>query len=525
MISRLRYCLIVFIMPMCFTPAMAQYGVKVETMMAAGSEGHLPKWLSANRYGKISNRNTNGYFLLGGSWHRPLIKKDSARIKDQFQAEFLARDPLSTSYFHQLSYKLSYGKLDFQVGRWEHTIGGEGSSTGSLAQSQNIRPIPKVGFTLNYWAVPGTNNLIEIKGGYHHGWLEKNRAIENPFLHEKYGFIRIGDKKKWPVTFWAGGTHFALWGGTDPGGLPLQNDLEAWYRVNFGTGQRFTEEDSLSGLYGEILNAVGSHLGTVEVGGEIKLKGQTFLWNYQKLWEDRSGLNRLDNRDGALSLSWRGKPKKLFERVSFEYVSTLFQGGPGLPDSVAGQSNFGYAYGGRDDYYNNYIYRSGWTYQDRVIGSPLMMTTQEARQLFGDVEDYGVDIFNNRLVSYSLRFSGLLRELRTKADPENPARPWSLFHFTHMSYKFLASYTRNSGTYAGLNGGRSRWGSRDPDFDNSAYPFLTVQEQWHFLLETTLKSRNFPYLTYTLAGALDTGDFGTNYGVLMGVKSDFSVWK
>jgi len=58
-------------------------------------------------------------------------------------------------------------------------------------------------------------------------------------------------------------------------------------------------------------------------------------------------------------------------------LSTTWQSGPGLPDTIFGE-NHGYRYGGRDDYYNHYLYKEGWTYNGRVLGTPLFTTRQKA---------------------------------------------------------------------------------------------------------------------------------------------------
>ena len=66
----------------------------------------------------------------------------------------------------------------------------------------------------------------------------------------------------------------------------------------------------------------------------------------------------------------------MIDKVYFEYLQTKWQSGPGVPDAIGtvttSEENQGYKFGGRDDYYNNWLYRSGWTYNGKIFKQPFV---------------------------------------------------------------------------------------------------------------------------------------------------------
>ena len=119
--------------------------------------------------------------------------------------------------------------------------------------------------------------------------------------------------------------------------------------------------------------------------------------------------------------------------------------------------------GGNDNYFNNGEYRSGWTYYGRTIGLPLITPVAP------DADGIVLGVNNNRLTAHHFGIGGKIARV--------------------LPYKFMATYSRNFGTY-----GR---------------PFAKRLDQVSLALETTL-----PRLGKKVPLSLSLGlygDFGELY--------------
>ncbi len=241
----------------------------------------------------------------------------------------------------------------------------------------------------------------------------------------------------------------------------------------------------------------------MEFGFDIKLTEYDFHLYYQKPWEDLSGISGgFIDPDRLLGLRVDFKQQKIISKILYEYIYTKWQSGPGIPDSSPSypteEDNYGYPFGGRDDYYNNYIYYDGWTYHDMIIGTPLFYTQARARNFIPDLsDDYG-NIVNNRVVGHHFGLQG---------------------GYKILNYRLIGTYTRNYGTYAGANKGRFNWASmEDPDFD---YEFDPPLDQFYFLMDTQWK------INENISGIFqigyDTGDIYDNLGFHLGIRYSKNV--
>ena len=173
-------------------------------------------------------------------------------------------------------------------------------------------------------------------------------------------------------------------------------------------------------------------------------------------------------------------------------MRSTIQGGPGLPDEFPpGVNNFGYPFGGRDDIYNNFLYRDGWTNFDRTIGSPLFIDRALSEFYFGLIPDYEVAIVNNRINSLHIGLSGQYKDI---------------------DFRFLSTFTKNFGTYAGLYEGRFAWNGiqTNPNFE---YTFLEPLKQAYFLLEVASQPFKNKDIDVTMSMAYDRGEITDNLGV------------
>ncbi len=440
-----------------------------ELGVRAATAGRLPFWMAANQWGRFDPKSANGYLSLHGRWERQPRSWLAYELGGMLLAR-QAQDP--SAHFVEAYGRLRVGFLEAYFGRRREIVGTVDTllSSGSPNVSPNATPIPKiVARTLHYTNVPGTGGWVQFHGYWAHGWMRDVRQVEGAYLHQKYLYLRFGPGS-WRV--YAGLVHQAFWGGTsrDPriGRLPqgLDDYLRTVFALNAG-------EDA---PLGEQIYIQGDHFGTYDFG--FSLRGRRFeLLVYRHFfYEDRDGLKFKNPQDGLLGLSLRDREGGVIERIVYEFLYTKRQSGPIGPGPGRGGP------GGRDNYYNHYLYRTGWTHYGRTVGSPLMFAFEDrAQRLTRGVE-------NNRVLAHHLGLAGRL----TSA----------------LRYRLLATYSRNYGTYNG------RDVLQQP---GATYRFEPPPEQLSFLVMFDWQPDGRPLaVQVTLAG--DVGQlYPDNLGVALSV--------
>ena len=233
-------------------------------------------------------------------------------------------------------------------------------SSGSLLFSNNAHPIPRISIGLDRWTpIPGLYGYVEVKGGLTHGWLGDNSEVaKGTLLHHKYIGGRIGGKL--PVNISYEFHHAAQWGGYSTVYGDLGNDLSA-YKATFLAR-------SGGSMSNDQLNAQGNHLAFQQLALDVKGEGWKVSAYWQVIQEDgpieRIG-KTMNKPDGLWGISAVQSRWPFIEGVTYEFLNTTDQSGPF-------HDRDGVVFGGSDNYYTNSIYKQGWSYFGRIIGSPLL---------------------------------------------------------------------------------------------------------------------------------------------------------
>ncbi|MCE7995830.1 MAG: capsule assembly Wzi family protein [Roseivirga sp.] len=439
-----------------------------------------PLYLVSNNYGEVDEQDA---FFLGGELSYVKAMSHNFTISTGFSF----RNDLLSSHF----LKLSLHGIYFKAGRVKETIGGLNNdiSSGSMALSKNARPVPMIAVGLeDYLNVPYTAGYFQVKGSLSHRWLEENRYISNALLHGKTFYLRLNLDKLIGFKASSGVVHFAQYGGISPQGDKQPSGFSDYLRVFRGAGipnpNGTTQGES---------NGLGNHLGIIETLVEKRLGKHNVTINYQKPFDDEGGIQYISLTDYLFGIEWKLPEKNSWlEKVYVEWIQTKWQGGPGLPDPTdeipTREANFGYDFGQRDDTYNNWLYRSGWTYEGLVLGNPLFLTHDRTLNFLSPYPAHQTSIANNRIRSLHIGVKGAIK--------------------SGLSYRGLFTYTENFGTYAGIYDGRFSWNGvvTDPDFD---YPFKFGKVQKYMMLELT-HERPFKRVPLNLKLQL-AKDFGMLY--------------
>ena len=267
-----------------------------------------------------------------------------------------------TGYFSQLYAHVRLYIVDITAGIQPcyYGAGDAALSSGSLLFSNNAHPIPQIRIGFERWTpIPGLFGYAEVKGGLTHGWLADNSTtVQGTMLHHKFIGGRLGGKL--PVNISYEFHHAAQWGGYSTVYGDLGNDWSAYKATLFARSGGSMPNDQL--------NAQGNHLAFQQLALDVKGKGWKVSAYWQIIQEDGPirfigfGMN---NKDGLWGISVTQNHWRFIEGVTYEFLQTTDQSGPF-------HDRDGVVFGGADNYYNNSIYRQGWTYWGRMIGSPLL---------------------------------------------------------------------------------------------------------------------------------------------------------
>lgn len=358
---------------------------------------HLPFWLHTNQWGTVPKSGRGASLRAGwaGSYSLTGDKKNGLRFNGGIQAvQNITKE--QKFLLPEVYAGLSLGKFEIFAGRKRQTFGLADSTigSGSYAVSGNSMPHFRVQFGFfEYTSVPFTKGWLQFLATYSDGVMDKDRpVVQDLNLHQKQLYIRLGNPKGW-LRLYGGANHMAQWGGkspyfldeTKPADKQMPKTFDAYWDVV--TGHRGPQS---SNDQHDATNRIGNHLGTIDLGMEIRTYGADFFLYRQNIYEDGSLYSFINIADGLNGVRLKrkniyGAAIEIHEAV-VEFLYTKSQGGDiFIIDDPKRR--------GRDNYFNNYQVRDGWSYQARTIGTPFITPGVDTRHL-GQNFIYG-DAFSN----------------------------------------------------------------------------------------------------------------------------------
>ncbi|MFC2090913.1 capsule assembly Wzi family protein [Bacteroidota bacterium] len=401
--------------------------VEVYAGGAASTGETKPFWNVNNQYGKYSLDPFEG--IAGVK----LIAEDTSEtwFKVNYGLEIYDRLGKNNTFnIHQGYIQVATPYLTLWGGRKEDIIGNQDSllSIGSTVWSRNAMPMPKLVMeTPGYIDVPFTKGYLEISGALAHGWFEKDRYVTNAYMHHKHLHARVGGD--FFINASLGLIHFAQWGGTssNPNYGELPSDFTAFTKVFVAD----PGDSTSTPVQGEMINSLGNHLGSRDYRIDLKFERFKLALYYQTIFEDGTGLSKEFFKDNIKGITIKSNdPDRLVNHVVIEFLHSTFQSGPYHIISLKMKGN--------DNYFNNYVYRSGWTYQGMTLGTPLITSP-----IYNDSDDIGV--YNNRVMATYIGIGGQVKEIK---------------------YRMYITTSRNLGTFQS--------------------PINPIQNQFSWYLETTV---------------------------------------
>lgn len=331
----------------------------------AGTNNHLPFWLWANQLGRYDQNSSSIQDFELNAAHQYNFGTSDFSIEGKVNLNYLLTDENNfrvTELYGGLNWKF----LQLKVGAFTEVEIYEGLSAanGNLAYSRNAKPHPRLRIGLNQF-VPLFKNRLAIYGFFEEGLLNDVRYVMDTHLHNKAFYVRWGETSK--IQFTVGFQHFVMWAGTHP----KFGELQAWEAyIGYVRGSSGNEGALIYDQANILGNGYGAHL----------LKAHKV---YDKLSATLYISHPFDDGSGMLFDNWRdnlyglflsnNKDNTLLKGLLIEYYYTKHQGGSYHYKNYADGTRYeGKKWGnGLDNYYNHAIYRSGVTYHQMTMTSPL----------------------------------------------------------------------------------------------------------------------------------------------------------
>lgn len=465
----------------------------------AGSGDVAPLWFTANRNG-LSSANPNSGYLRAGiaygqhfnhGWHigagvdlAGAVNAPSKFIVQQAYADF------------------SWRCLNLSVGSKERTpflYKNPQLTSGWLVEGYNTRPIPQVRAEIaDYFTVPGTKGWFAFKGHIAYGrfvddrWqrdfsrASKQKYVEDVLYHSKALMLRFGNKDVFPLEAEVGmlmaaqfGGKCHRWNGKGEETVDVMpSSLKHYAKVFLA---RTGGEDTPGG---DQVNVEGNHVGSWNVGLNYYLGDWKFRVHYEHFFDDHSQMFFEYGRwkDGQLGIEVYLPENRVVSSLLWEGIATKDQTGPILYDGDARFEDAvfsGTQISAKDNYYNNYFYQS-WQHYGLNVGCPLLpgpLYNEESRSML---------LRSNRMRANHWGFEG------------DPSDKWH--------YRVLMSYALHWGTYD--------------------VPLDKVRNQFSSLYEATYSPRKLAGWSFSLAAAVDHGDYiGNSAGGMLTIRKEGVLWK
>lgn len=459
-----------------------------------GPNEFAPYYISALRYGKVtSGRGANLDLKI---WHDIDLSKrfsyafgvegvgrvgnkiDYQRYNATDETWYTHSTPISNVWLHQLFGTVKFRGVFLTAGLKEQgsALLNQRLSSGDLVESGNTRPIPgaRVGF-IDFQNIPFTKGWLQIQGeiGYY-------KSTDNTWQKDRYNyynyhittgwwynykrlFFRTKPSENFSVTFgmqaaaqFSGYVDYYRKGVITPQS-PVGHPLS--FRDFF---------DMLVPREGESY-VVGNHLGTWDINMRYRLRSGSEIKAYcQWLWEDGSGIGKLNGWDGLWGLEWKAAKRGPLCGAVLEGLTFMNQSGPIHYDydDFPGTNLLTNRATGADNYYNNAWY-NGYAIYGLGIGSPMFPSP--VRNTNGATTQY----VNNR-------FWGIHAAVEGDVIPS-------------LSYRLMANYRHYYGTMfvPAINQTHSVSGFLEATWRPQAIPGFTVSAQLGFDAGNSVYGENF----------------------------------
>lgn len=363
------------------------------------SSDESPFWFHSNQRGRVDESTNISTFASGLMTYE---LNENARFLVGagllYQEGYSDKLQLDESFF---GFENSWAEIHVGRKQRRELYRGLSASNENILWSLNARPLPGLSVkTLRpVYFLPKAG--LAFEAGLEEFFTDDDRFVPDTRIHHKsFNLIFSGIRN---FEFNVGLHHFVQWAGISPEFGKLPGSFDDYLRVvsGMGTGEEVGGGNEVNGL--------GNHLGSYIAGIKTSIGNYNINVIYNHLFEDGSGMRLGNTPDGRYGVFVEDKEAgKWIDAFMYEFYYTKHQ------------SYTSSGTDGKDNYFNNNLYRSGWTYKNRILGLPFITLDSERFR-----------VANNNVVAHHLGISGVA--------------------FSSHPYKLLTSYRQNYGAKGGGN--------------------------------------------------------------------------
>ena len=369
-----------------FSAPVIDYSAEVNLRGMASTGGRLPFWMYKNQRGRISEDADFSGWITGKALRftgpEAFVEVGAGILYQNGTNQQVVPDEL---YAH---FENSW--LRVTAGRKQRSslYGGLSASNENILWSLNARPLPGLQVGTNGPIFVAGENGVGFEASYNEYLLGKDRHLEDTRLHHKSFHLLYRTNNNFQIRL--GFQHFAHWGGSNP-----------------DTGEERPKE------FRDYLEAVTlrapsqNHLSSYEIN--LSKIFETFRLEllYNHIATDLTGRRLGNTPDGRYGIFYENLDQdRLINAVIYEYYYTQHQShtsSSGIPD----------------DYFNHWVYESGWAYKDHILGAPFFLYDKNEQK-----------VINNKFTAHHVGIRGQV----------------STF-FNVYPYELMLSFARNDGVY------------------------------------------------------------------------------
>ena len=402
--NNIRFLFLLYLIPFCSLKSQTKdVSYTIHSSAGLSSDTKLPFWLAANQYGSVPE---SDFSLLNTSIFKTYDAPDK-NFDISYKASatgFIAQENKLLLNELYLGIRFKNIVLDFGAKNDAVLWNNLSSSNGNIIKSINSRAMPGINIkTNNFITLPFAKSWLEFKGNFAHYLMNDTRFVDNTNLHHKSLHFKTMLSSTFGII--AGLDHYVQWGGNSPLFGPQPNSFNDYIKIVFGA------EGDDSATQNDQFNALGNHVGSYLLQFNYQGQKANYYFYYSHPFEDTSGREMTNWQDGLYGFFIDFKKQKAFVShllTEFTYTKTMSN----IPRSASGA----------DNYFNNSIYKSGWTYYGKTIGSAYFTPKQEDEN--GIIS--GVILGDNRFSAINIGANGF---------------------FKSVSYRLLLSHTTYHGWF------------------------------------------------------------------------------
>lgn len=330
---------------------------------------------------------------------------------------------------------------------------------GNVVYTGNARNLPGYSLYTDYIWFPGRRKVVAFKASFGDYLMADNRYVSYTRVHNQSLSMKFRVHRTVDLTF--GIETWSQWGGVSPVYGPQPGSFHDYLRIltysKGGSNALATDQE----------NALGNNVGRELIRVDWRSGAGTLVFQHDIPFDDGSGAGFQNFPDGVNTLSFAFSDRKGWVTdLLYEFVYTKCQSGPyhsrpAHDDELAKNPDKPfYTVGGADNYFNNSIYRSGWTYFGRTVGLPLFVTR------FPDSDGKVLGVSSNKVVAHHFGIGGMVAH--------------------KVPYRFLFTWSRHSGTPSGSAAESWRFSGNPSQFSMALEYELPAFRPWHIQVPFSL---------------------------------------